>query len=538
MSKPEILAATFIWLCAGGVVALCLAAIIIDYNAMPFWDSWDGLVRFVLQFPDAPFGEKLSSLVGQHNEHRFFFTRLLFLADNALFNSSFVLLYAFNAVIPLLGVWIVLKCCDEKRPFVRAVIAAISLCFVYHLFQRENFTWEFQSQFFLAYYLPLLGYFLIIRFWSHNLLKNAVMVVVMALMSAFTMANGVLFALPLVLLFVWHKETRATAFVALLVLVAILALYLVVLPYTSNAGHGSFTKDVLPNLGRYILYILTYIGSPFGQEVFFGAVFVICFVRFVWLSLARESMIDLRNVLLLYILFYGATVSVTGIGRVNFGVEQALGSRYLTPTLLAWLCLLVLGLLRIKTDKWHRRIYYGALPFLALVAIVTQVDKFKDAGGHGFERDTARLALYLGVQDEDAIERVYPVAETPIAVFARGKEVGLNFTKPMEAWTRLGDDATASGTCLGSVEDVTVLEDGVTKITGWIVNPNVAKQPPTPVFMSNGKAVGLGTRGKYIGNSQSEDAFSGFTLYVPASEVVDDGAIHSGFDAQACTLPL
>ena len=493
---------------------------------------------FVLQYPDATFGEKLSSLVGQHNEHRFFFTRLLFLADNALFDSSFVLLYTFNAVIPLLGVWIVLKCCDERRPLVRAVIIASCLCFLYHLFQRENFTWEFQSQFFLAYYLPLLGYYLIIRFWTDSLLKNAIMVAVAALMCAFTMANGVVFALPLALLFMWNRETRPIAFVALAVLVAVLTLYLFILPYAGNPDHGSFTKDVLPNLGRYILYILTYIGSPFGEEVLFGSIFVLCFVRLLWLSLTRESLIDLRNVLLLYILFYGATAAVTGIGRVNFGVEQALESRYLTPTLLAWLCLLILGLLRIETAKWHRRIYNGVLPFLAVVALVTQYDKFKEVGLHGVERDTARLALYLGIEDEVAIERVYPRAESPIATFARSKEAGLHFTQPKEAWTRLGDEASASGTCLGSIEEVTTLSDGVTKITGWIVDPNVGKQPKTPVFVSNGKVAGLGVRGKYIGDAQSEDAFGGFTLYVLASELVEGGTIHSGPSPQACTLSL
>ncbi|MEO0400895.1 MAG: hypothetical protein AAF214_00810 [Pseudomonadota bacterium] len=540
MSKSEVIAMSWMGLCAIAIVVLCWLGIVRDYHAIPYWDSWNGLVEFVLLFQDGSFGERLELLFSQHNEHRFVLTRFLFLADYAFFNSSFVLLFAFNAVIPFLAVCVILKTAKTETRFVRSAIAAVSCCFLFLLLQRENFSWEFQSQFFLAYYIPLLGYYLVIRFWSDDMMRNAALVGGTALCSAFTMANGVLYAMPLAVLFLFKSSTRLIGFAAIAVQVLVLTTYLFLLLYQSTPHHGGVVQDVLPNLPRYIAYILTYIGAPFSDNPkmvrIYGVVFILLAVRFFWIAMAREKTIDIRNVLLLYIMFYVATVAVTGIGRVNFGVEQAFAERYMTPTLLAWLCLIVLGLLHIRSPRWYKSMYFGVLPLFALVGLDKQIEVYKDTGSHAFERNAARLALYLGVLDEPVITAVYPHVNKPVDVFAKSTTAGLNFTLPLAAWTSLGNTAVAEGACQGGIADIQVLPDGFSKVSGWIVNPAVTDQAQTPVAVAMGSSVGLGQRGQQIAETVHPDTKAGFVLYVRTEDISDGAVIHSSPDDPACVL--
>ena len=252
------------WFCAAAIIVLCWIGIAKEYNPIPYWDMWDSTVAFLINFSQGSASERFSLLFDQHNEHRIAWSKLLFLTDYALFNSSFVLLFLFNALLPFLAVWVVTKCASEKSLQVRLNVAAISNCFLFLLIQMENFGWAFQSQFFLAYFFPLLGYYCVIRFWSESNVRNGLIICLAALASAFTMANGALFAFPLAILLVCKNETRLTGGIAGAILVAILLMYLKILPYESNSQHGNFQQSVLNNITGYIDYVLNYIGSPFG----------------------------------------------------------------------------------------------------------------------------------------------------------------------------------------------------------------------------------------------------------------------------------
>jgi len=542
VSKIEGAVAAWVTLCATLMVLLCWIGIVRDYHPLPFWDSWDSLVPFVLEFPAQNWGDRFNSLVEQHNEHRILLTRLLFLADGALFNSSFVLLYAFNALIPLLGVWVMVRTAAGESRFVKWIIAGLSCGFLFLLLQRENFGWEFQSQFFLAFYLPLLGYFLVFRLWSDALWKNAVLVGSTALMCMFTMANGALYAVPIALFFVWKRETRALALISAGFVALILVVYLRVLPYDDNPHHGSFARDVLPYLARYVAFVLTYIGRPFtGMEQVmqaFGLLFVLLTLRLTWQALRRDSLVDPRNALLLFILYYLMTVAVTGIGRVNFGVIQALSGRYLTPTLLAWLCLVVLGLLNMSSTRWKRLVYFGVLPVIALAGVSAQHDEYKETGNRDAERDRARLALHMGAADADAMEILHPSVELVIAEFERSRLAGLHFTVPPEAWTRLGDPVTATSDCDGGVLSVERLDGDFVRINGWIVGSGDSEEEPAPVIVADGRIVGLSVIGQHLAEAPERFRNRGFVAYVPNFALAEGIAIHGSATAGACALPL
>lgn len=538
MAKGNLIALSWMWLCAAAIIGMCWWGIAKEYNPIPYWDMWDGTVAFLINFSQGSGAERFASLFDQHNEHRIAWSKLLFLADSALFNSSYVLLFVFNALIPFLAVWAVTQCAAGQERHVRWAIAAISCCFLFLLIQIENFGWAFQSQFFLACFVPLLGYYCAIRFWSENQMRNAAVIALAALASAFTMANGALFAFPLAMLFVCQKQTRVTGLLAGAVLVCILALYLKVLPYQSQAHHGDLRQSVLNDIVGYVDFIVHYFGAPFGGTStihrLFGLFFMVMSLRHFWRAIRRDSLIDLRNVLLLYIMYYIMTVAVTGIGRASFGVGQALSDRYSTPTLLAWLCLLVLALLHGTSQRWHRIVYLGCLPFLALLGLGIQIDELDKAGKSGSSRTVAHLALHLKAEDEDAIKQVYPVADKAIALYAESTAFGMQFTIPRDSWTALGTQVRATSQCEGQISEVVALPDGTTKITGWIVNPGSTAQTPTPVAVRDSVVIGIGHRGQAV--PQAENA--GFVVYLPQQDARPSTFIHSSANEDACILPV
>ena len=74
------------------ICMVCSSAIggILNFSYLPFWDMWDGLYTFYLKIIDGDY----SVLWSQHNEHRIFLSRILFLTD------IYLLFLSLNTVSP------------------------------------------------------------------------------------------------------------------------------------------------------------------------------------------------------------------------------------------------------------------------------------------------------------------------------------------------------------------------------------------------------------------------------------------------------
>lgn len=531
-------------ICTTLIIVICWYAIEQNHNTLPFWDSWDGYIGYMLRFEEMSGPQRTLSLFEQHNEHRFFFTRLLFIFDFYVFNASFTPLYIFNALVPLIPVLVIYAALKNVDRFSRILITLVSASILFSLQQKENFYWEFQSQFFLAQYVPFLGYYLIVRFWSASLRHNLARLIAMAVVSAFTMVNGLFFALPLVIILITHKEHRTYALAAAVVFAAIYAFYFHILPYREIVGHGSLRTDVLPDLGRYLSYISTYVGSPFGSVYArgMGGLFIITALTLFWQSLENKPVLNLSLVFLLYIIFYGISVAATGVGRVNFGTAQALGERYLTPTLLAWVCMVILLITKIQVIEYSKKLVASTAVIISSLLLHGQFFEARQDYNKQATRELTRIALALGISDTETVQTVYPVADYVISTFKKSDAQNLSFTQFGARWPEIGSaNASVTASCLGAIDHVISLGDDFLRVEGWIIDPASQNALMTLVYLEDGTVKGLGQRGLSrpdVANAHGPlGTNSGFRIFIDVSDrAADTGAIQSATLEVSCSL--
>ncbi len=509
------------------LVFLCLIAICYpiftaigiykSYTGVPFWDSWS-ILSMQEDFEKGNF----SVLFKQHNEHRIFLSRLLFSADLYWFGGKFIFLLTLNFFLPLLSLVTFWKFIDsngdESSKNLRIVVKSITLALLFSWIQWENFVWEFESQFFLAQILPLICFFFLYKstenqeksklFFFHSCLFGV--------LSLGTMANGAL-ALPFatILAVTLGLSWRRTL---VLFLLSIAGCYAYFYNFHSLPHHGSLTKTLITDPIGLIHYALSYLGSPISYLVSpenratsfiiptFGFVMVATSLFFVINILRNWKNRSKLELSLLFFVFYVEILSViTGGGRLLFGIEQSLSSRYSTPVLMAWICIVILLFKHFETYLKKHILKLALASSLTLFGLLfsNQKSAIKTPYNINFSRMMAAVALEMGVKDEKQTFAVYPnnwVSDS--APSWREKDLTI-FNHPLIKdvnkiiGTKL-DEELPQENCLGHTDEILKIEgdSNYFAVTGWIYNSS-AKEAPQKIFVLNDKneIIGYGLTG-------------------------------------------
>lgn len=394
-----------------GYLASALLGTWNNYSSVPFWDMWNGYLGFYTRS-----GEGWEPWWALHNEHRILLSRALFWLDLRLFHGSMVLLFALNVLFAaciFLCFFATLKRLvpdDGRRltvPAATALIAVASFSWI----QSDNFTWAFQSQFFLAYLMPLLAFYLLARAAETGSQPLFVLALLTGMLSAGTMANGVLASPVLAVLGIFLRLGRARL-VALLVAAA-LELTVYFHGFSLPPDHSTLTgvlRDMPLNLLRYLLM---YLGGPWffvfqGRSQVFplvGGVLLLAGIAVVVASMLRaRRAAPLQLALLAFLLFFGGTALGTAGGRVAIGVEQAMSSRYLTPQLMAWSALLIL--LVSQFHRFSQTLLVAAALLIPVALLRWQVHTLVEPA-RLFDHKVAALAVQMGVRDPDYFRTIY-----------------------------------------------------------------------------------------------------------------------------------
>ena len=526
-------------LAALAFVGLAIIGGIRSYSPVPFWDMWDGYLGF---FTKVISGDT-SAWWSQHNEHRIVLTRVFFWMDLAFFAGQgwflIVVNYLLVAIVCTLFwiIWIEIR--SEKHLWIGYFIIAWLFLWI----QENNLVWGFQSQFILAQLLPLSSLYFLHRAASADTNKNVnfCFALILGVLSLGSMANGIL-TLPLLTGYslVARMGWKRTLLLAVL---SVMALWLYFLNYNAPGGHGSLKQALLETPIDLMVYVLLYIGAPFyylfGKEDF-GQVIAITAGSFMVVSctvlalriipIAQRTTLPLA--LLVFILYIGGTALGTGGGRVIFGVDQALSSRYMTPALMAWVALLLLYLPKLEPvgQSLQSKVW---LPFLLLLFLMLplQLKALSSKQNELFEREIAALALELGVNDQSQISHVFPsadwaltLAEKPVAknlsVFG-----SLPFKDARETIEQKPTkDLPSDHQCLGSIDEVQAIKGDAkfVQVRGWIFEPRGRNIPESAQLIDeNGIVQGLiitgQTRPDVASAIDSYAKNSGFKGYVRAS---------------------
>ncbi len=452
-------------------VALAILGGVRQYLPIPFWDMWGGYVGFMT-------GDDLSTWQAWwrlHNEHRILLTRLLFWVDYRLFDASLVFLivsnYALAACAAVMFVWALRERIGTLHIHTGSVaIAGLIVMAMFSWLQSENFTWAFQSQFFLAQTVPLASLLALYR--SHRTHSRSWLLAAAALgvLACGTMANGVA-ALPLLVVMaaLCGLSLRRVCVLAG-VTVAMLGYYFG--DYQSTASSRSLAM-LTPHAADLVQYTLVYLGAPVfkitrghaGIAALAGLVLALSALGFLWLACRSKVRDVLGAALALFILYVAATALLTAFGRHTYGVAQAASSRYQTPVLMAWAALLILlapWLMRALSRR--PRLTASALLVIALAMLPQQRLALKRDSAGGFDRWLAVLALDMGVRDDTQLAYLYPFATDIIAYSARLRTANLlPFTHRLLDTVKLGvarqvpaDAAIVQ--CQGTLGDIQALD--------------------------------------------------------------------------------
>lgn len=126
--------------------------ILSTYDPTPWHDEWDTL-RLIETLQAHP-GDWFSLLLSQHNEHRLFVPRLVFLTDFWLASGRAVLTLAVSYVLVLLNIAafsVALKTLSNLGRTERVVLSLVVGCLMLSGYQASNFLWSFQVQWFAVH---------------------------------------------------------------------------------------------------------------------------------------------------------------------------------------------------------------------------------------------------------------------------------------------------------------------------------------------------------------------------------------------------
>lgn len=478
------------------------------FSPVPFWDMWDGTLGFYVERLD---GRPWSPFFEQANEHRIVLSKILFWIDYRFFGGLSHFLIAANLAL-MVALWAALCVASralmgEHRRLAYLCCALIAIpCFSW--LQAENVNWGYQSQFYMAYLLPLLAFMSMAR-WAHDPERTRWLVasVVLGMLSTITMANGIL-ALPLlvVMLILSSRCTRWSLMVLLVISAATLAGWMY---HYHRIPHEGAPLRML------VKFLLMFLGAPFGwlfhldPLTMLAGVVMICASAWLALQWMRGTTRDpMFLALLLFVAYIGAAGAAATISRAHFGLGAALAGRYETP-----LMLLYSSLLLIFVHIYRSRV--GTTATVMTLSVVVPVMLFTPQWGAvdttgpaiGRQRMQAALALDLGVRDNAVIGSVYPVdtegnVRNVHAIADRAKEANLGiFSLPTlrSAREALGKTPASLGlsSCKSSIDAAkTIPTDGShIRLEGWAFNEKKQTTPKLVYFVENGVVSGAALTG-------------------------------------------
>jgi len=410
------------------VFALCTAVVTLrivvqTHNPVLYGDQW--VIVDDLQQTNGEI--TLQKLWVQHNEHRIPIGRLASYADLLLFGGRNTFLLILILLIQLAHLAILLAVLRKFGPAdLRFEIPAAALCLFCLLspLQIENLMWGFQVHFVLVVCAASLAFA-----FAVTQSPPFAGLILAAWLAELSLSNGVLVwpILSLVAFGLGYPRKKQIWLGGIgAVSVAVYFYRSQTVPYHSNP------VESLQHPVAILKFVVTYFrttldAAPPAASLWPTVAESVTLIAFVWLLtgafrcfvLRRPGFSRLESFCYASQLFLLASGAVTALGRLRFGPEQAMSSRYQTLALLFWASTGILILLRAFKAE-NSRVLLGCEAVL-LVLFLAQPSRF--AAAEDFARSRRELsvkaytALVRNTNDRAAILADFPSVEAVTSWF-------------------------------------------------------------------------------------------------------------------------
>lgn len=501
-----------------GLFALCtmIAAGYLNHTKLPLWDAWD------------LWGERLtqtnlwSLLSIPHNSHIIPVPRLLYLADEKWFHGDtrslqwLTFLSQFGTAVILYR----LACTRDLAIGLRAMVLGLIFAFVFAAPQWINYTSALQVCFVLAFSTAIAAFAALYESASSSAHPKRVILwlvlsLVLALISVGTAANGLLVWPLLAVLAAFLRLPKSV--VATLAVLALGLMYAYAHSYHPSAPLAVW--DLFDTSPDMIAFALAYLGSALDEPVMAvtkaiglnldayrvlltaiaGGLGIAWFVQIVANAIVGRQRASPRQITLLHIAaFMLGSAGLTSLGRIQFSVKAALTSRYTTPSVLFWACLIVLAIIQSDSDstRTERRTALRVAALLAglLVGGLLQLPKVSYALASERYLSEGEYAIINGAFEPSLWERFFYASGPMIPVVRHLRENKLgSFSR---AWTHwVGSSALShfrvvpsASTCIGAWQYSNSLGNSFhpgTVSEGWAYDQRARRAPRQLVFVDN-----------------------------------------------------
>jgi len=302
---------------------------------IPFWDEF--LIPRLMMEIESGKMTLLSACWRLHNEHRLFFPTLIMLelAKLAAWNIRAECWLIFLLAIGCF--YIICRFLIEglAKGYTWLAIMASSFL-IFSLNQWENWLWGFQIEILLMEFCFLLALYAVTR--PDLKIRHMAAASVFSLISSFSFGTGLL-SWPLVALtLLLHRPRRIYAAIAFIsMFIAVLALYFY--GYKKPESHPSILAFT-SNPGEFIAYIFMFLGYPIADShaLMLGGIALTWFIAGNIIVFKKNLTSPNTQIAMLVMgLFAISSAILIAFGRIGFGAEQALSSRYITIANLLWL---------------------------------------------------------------------------------------------------------------------------------------------------------------------------------------------------------
>jgi len=482
-----------------------------NMNTVPYWDEWDTRVDLLTLYNQ----QGWSAIFSLHNEHRSVFSSGLFILDALYFNGNGHIIYFFNFLIlvsiSLCLYLMLLRIGFANTRFPNFYLTILVLTPYISLTGSENIYWANQNVFFLATLFPLLTFavFFLHESSTHSLQVNLVATILGAL-STLSMASGL--AVPFFLSLVFFLVFRNYLFGSINFIIGVL-IYILYQSDMSRTTNSNPFRTLVEDPLSIVIYTFKYISSPLyvgtKQDRTLGdlyGLFLVATLLYCCYLAIRKSDVRLKLILIL-VIYFVSVASITGMGRIQFGSDQAYSSRY---TIIAWTIAVLTFALRIQLVDERKGKVFDHRKTIAVTIISTiiftlpyQMSASKIDLDEKTKKVFSQQLLLFGLGDTLIQQAVYPDYKRLLEISSPYLNTNdFNFSSDifLKSLNKKSDSQKKSE-CVSSIDNIRALDSDsrFSIVTGWIndvtVKENSIKPTRLEVLDMKNRIVGVGFMG-------------------------------------------
>ncbi len=288
---------------------------------MPFWDDYDAILDFLIQYKRAGLADKMKLLFAQHNEHRIFMSNVAYVAYKGLFGTiNFRNIIFIDAGI-LIGLYLLLVALIRKLlpTFWLVASLALSICiFDINNYENANFAMAGMQNF--GIFLLFVGSLFL---YSRDSKKYIPFAALLQVISVFSSGNGILCSF-FIMLYTLFLRDKAKMYISIACLLIFTPMYYV--GYEKPTS-GFFTLDP----SKFLPYFLHAIGAHFSRTYGLVAGIALMMGHVLVLPVRFKGGFEIKKealILLIIAAFAFASMGVMAIFRGNMPLAGAYSSRY------------------------------------------------------------------------------------------------------------------------------------------------------------------------------------------------------------------